>query len=128
MGTLEPGRAEHDLGTHVAGQNTGKLGICWAGGLERGSSPGVGVNNMTAVQEQRLIRLIRDLLKRYPGARVVGHRDLAATQCPGFDVVSWWAAVERAAAAPSVPVVTAPVTPSGWFARICRPSFTALGR
>jgi N-acetylmuramoyl-L-alanine amidase len=43
-GTVEQGRPEHELGAHVAGQNAGKLGICWAGGLERGSGSGVGVN------------------------------------------------------------------------------------
>jgi N-acetylmuramoyl-L-alanine amidase len=94
-GTVEPGRPETEQGAHVIGQNAGKLGICWAGGLERASGAQVGVNNMTRAQEQSLIRLIRELLERYPQAKVVGHRDLAPTLCPGFDVIPWWAKVEQ---------------------------------
>jgi hypothetical protein len=62
-GTLEVGRSETEQGAHVVGQNTGKIGICWAGGLERTSGAKVGVNNMTPAQETSLIRLIRELLK-----------------------------------------------------------------
>lgn len=94
-GTVEPGRPESMVGAHVGGQNTGKIGVCWAGGLNRASGPDVGVDNRTDAQKEALIALIRDLLKRYPGAQVVGHRDLAATQCPGFDVRSWWAGVRK---------------------------------
>ena len=88
-GTKETGRQETERGAHVAKQNTGKIGVCWAGGLER-SQPGIGVNNMTAAQKATLVTLINELLTRYPNAKVVGHRDLAATQCPGFDVGKWW--------------------------------------
>lgn len=92
-GTVETGRAETEQGAHVIGQNAGKIGICWAGGLKRASGPRVGVNNMTPAQEQSLIRLIREVLERYPQAKVVGHRDLAPTLCPGFDAIPWWAEV-----------------------------------
>src|SRR5690606_7694288 len=93
-------------------QNSGKIGICWAGGLNRKTGPNVGVDNRTDAQNETLIKLIRDLLKRYPGAQIVGHRDLAATQCPGFDVRSWWASVQKqkaptpAPVKPNSPVVT----------------------
>lgn len=112
-GTLEQGRPENQVGAHVGGQNTGKLGICWAGGLERGAS-NKGVNNMTDEQEATLIKQIRAMLKRYPGAEVVGHRDLAATQCPGFDVRSWWAKVQhKSRPVPVAPPKNAPVTTPG---------------
>jgi N-acetyl-anhydromuramyl-L-alanine amidase AmpD len=88
-GVVETGRPENKIGAHVARQNTGKIGICWAGGLER-SNPNTGVNNMTVDQETALVKLIKKLLVKYPNAEVVGHRDLAATQCPGFDVRAWW--------------------------------------
>lgn len=111
-GTLERGRPENEVGAHVGGQNSGKIGVCWAGGLNRKTGPNVGVDNRTDAQNETLIKLIRDLLKRYPGAQVVGHRDLAATQCPGFDVRSWWASVQKqkaptpAPVKPNSPVVT----------------------
>lgn len=92
-GTIENGRPEDQIGAHVGGQNTGKIGICWAGGIERKTGANVGVDNRTEAQTDALIWLIRDLLSRYPDAKVVGHRDLAATQCPGFDVKPWWASV-----------------------------------
>lgn len=95
-GTVEQGRKETEVGAHVANQNTGKIGICWAGGIDRSDGGKVGRNNMTPAQESALIRLIKECLTRYPGAKVVGHRDLAATQCPGFDVPAWWERVNRA--------------------------------
>lgn len=97
-GTVEQGRPESMVGAHVGGQNTGKIGICCIGGLERATGPNKGVDNRTPQQIESMIKLIKDLLKRYPGAKVVGHRDLAATQCPGFDVPAWWAKVQKKAA------------------------------
>lgn len=111
-GVIEQGRPETMVGAHVGGQNTGKIGICCIGGLNRATGPNKGVDNRTPAQIESLIKLIRDLLKRYPGAKVVGHRDLAATQCPGFDVPAWWAKVQKKAspdpkpAAPTAPAKT----------------------
>lgn len=94
-GKEEVGRKEWELGAHVKGQNTGKIGLCYAGGLERKSGPNVGVANMTPEQEKALVARIKELKKKWPNAKVVGHRDLAATQCPGFDVASWWKKHEK---------------------------------
>lgn len=90
-GRIEKGRAEEVIGAHVKGHNTGSLGICCIGGLERATGPNVGVDNRTVAQKEATILLLRDLLARHPGAEVLGHRDLAPTQCPGFDVRTWWA-------------------------------------
>lgn len=94
-GTIERGRPESEVGAHVSGHNADSIGICCIGGIERATGPNVGVDNRTAAQREAAARLTRELLTRYPGADVVGHRDLAATQCPGFDVRSWWAEVNR---------------------------------
>lgn len=94
-GIVEPGRPEYEVGAHVGGQNSGKIGICCIGGTERATGPNVGVDNRTPAQIEAQIKLIRELLKRYPGAQIVGHRDLAPTQCPGFDVATWWAGVQH---------------------------------
>ena len=102
-GTLEEGRPEGTLGAHVRGHNGGTIGICWAGGLERETGPKVGHWNPTPEQEACLVRLIRDIQARWPKARrVVGHKDLAKTECPGLlkgGVAAWWA--EQARSAPS---------------------------
>lgn len=91
-GAVEKGRADTTVGAHVAGHNTGSLGICCIGGIERATGPNVGVDNRTEAQKAATVKLVRELLAKHPGAQVVGHRDLGATQCPGFDVRSWWAA------------------------------------
>ena len=94
-GTIEQGRPKMMVGAHVGGQNSGKIGICCAGGLDRATGPNVGIDNRTEAQKQAQVALIRDVLRRHPGAKVVGHRDLAATQCPGFDAARWWASVQH---------------------------------
>lgn len=95
-GHIEKGRPETVVGAHVKGHNTGSIGICCIGGLERATGPDIGVDNRTEAQKRATVLLIRDLLTRYPGAEILGHRDLAATQCPGFDVRAWWAAAGAA--------------------------------
>jgi N-acetyl-anhydromuramyl-L-alanine amidase AmpD len=94
-GMIERGRKETEIGAHVGGQNTGKLGICLIGGLERSSGLNVGVDNRTDAQKRSAASLIRELLVRYPGAKVLGHRDLAATLCPAYDAAAWWASVQQ---------------------------------
>ncbi len=101
-GLIERGRKETEIGAHVAKQNTGKIGICLIGGLDRATGPNVGVDNRTDAQKKSAASLVRDLLTRYPNAKVVGHRDLAATQCPAYDVAAWWSAV-NAHQAPAQP-------------------------
>ena len=104
-GTLEEGRPEGTLGAHVRGHNSGTIGICWAGGLDRATGANVGVWNPTQAQIDCMVRLIHDIQGRWPDARrVVGHNDLAATECPGLPrggVARWWA--EHARSAPSAP-------------------------
>lgn len=90
-GSIEKGRPESMVGAGVERQNTGKIHICVYGGLDRKTGPDVGVDNRTPAQKKALEELIRDILTRYPEARVVGHNDLANTQCPGYDVKAWWA-------------------------------------
>lgn len=126
-GTVQKGRQDTTVGAHVSGHNTGSIGICCIGGIERATGPNVGVDNRTPAQIQSAIRVTRDLLNQHPRAQVVGHRDLSPTQCPGFDVRTWWAAVNSARPAPRpIPVsdatAMAPTTPAtgfwAWLARI----------
>ncbi|MBW7848831.1 MAG: N-acetylmuramoyl-L-alanine amidase [Bacteroidales bacterium] len=96
-GRIERGRAEDVIGAHVEGHNTGSIGVCCIGGLERATGKDLGVDNRTPAQIVATTLLLRDLLARHPGAEVLGHRDLAPTQCPGFDVKTWWAQVNAEA-------------------------------
>ena len=108
-GSVHKGRPDNVVGAHVAGHNTGTIGICWIGGVD--GDPNKGVDTRTPEQIATLIALIRTLLARYPGASVVGHRDMpdASTQCPGFDVRSWWIGVNGGQAVPQPAQPNAPV-------------------
>lgn len=99
-GTVQKGRADNVVGAHVAGHNTGSLGICCIGGIERATGPNVGVDNRTQAQKDATVLLVQDLLRKHPTAQVVGHRDMpgAKTQCPGFNAQSWWASVDTGSA------------------------------
>lgn len=74
-GSIEGGRPEDAVGAHVEGHNNNSLGIALNGDFTVG----------TPTQEQMaaLAALLRELLGKYSQAKVVAHRDLAATQCPG---------------------------------------------
>jgi len=89
-GTVETGRKETETGAHVAGRNTGNIGICLAGGIHEVT--GKAENNFTPQQFASLAKLIAELKVRYPAAEVLGHRDHpnVAKDCPCFDTRSWW--------------------------------------
>jgi len=96
-GAIEPLRALDKVGAHALGYNAHSIGICYEGGLDVNGKP---TDTRTAMQKRRLVELVGELLKRFPGARVVGHRDLSPDLnhngiiekhewikvCPCFDV------------------------------------------
>jgi N-acetylmuramoyl-L-alanine amidase len=87
-GLIEAGRGIGEVGAHVRGFNSRSLGICMAGGVRDRVSM-LPENNFTPEQFSALEILLHALLHIYPEAKVCGHRDLAATDCPSFDVVEW---------------------------------------
>jgi len=95
-GLVEKGRDLNEQGAHVKGHNHHSVGVCYEGGVYQ-DDPNTGRDTRTAAQKQSMICVIGELLDRYPGAKVVGHRDMpgAATQCPGFDATAWWSSVSR---------------------------------
>lgn len=100
-GVIEPGRAENAVGAHVSGHNHNTLGICLVGGLN--DKTGKPEDNYTIEQKAMAAKLIRDLLTRYPNAKILGHRDLSPDrngngiiekhewlkECPCFDARDW---------------------------------------
>lgn len=101
-GTVERGRPDSLIGAHVAGHNTASIGICYAGGV---GAAGKAKDTRTPAQKASLRKLVDEYLAKYPGARVVGHRDLSPDldkdgkverhewlkECPCFDVAAWLA-------------------------------------
>ncbi len=78
-GLVENGRPEYWAGAHVKGHNTGSIGICL-----------IGIDSFTERQYQSLGDLLKQLIKKYPGIKVCGHRDLdSGKTCPNFEVRSF---------------------------------------
>lgn len=103
-GTIELGRdlsqpGRFEVGAHSQGENGSSIGVCYEGGV-RAAAPNVGFDSRTPAQVEAMTRVIAELLERFPGAVVKGHRDMpgAATQCPGFDAAAWWDGVAKGAA------------------------------
>ena len=100
-GRVERGRPVDEIGAHVAGHNANTLGICLVGGLNNVTAK--PEDNFTAEQKSALAKLCADLLRRYPRATILGHRDLSPDRdkngvitpneylksCPCFDARKW---------------------------------------
>jgi len=104
-GMIERGRPESVPGSHVAGFNTGSIGVVYVGGLD---AQGKAKDTRTDAQKAGMAALVRELLAKYPSARVLGHRDHSPDkdgdgvierhewlkECPCFDVAAWWDSVK----------------------------------
>jgi N-acetylmuramoyl-L-alanine amidase len=75
---------------HAAGYNRNSIGICYEGGLNGDSVP---ADTRTPEQKEAILRLLQELLRRFPRCRICGHRDLAVRACPCFDAGKEYAAL-----------------------------------
>jgi N-acetylmuramoyl-L-alanine amidase len=87
-GVLEHGRPIEKVGAHAQGHNARSVGICLVGGLDAKGRPS---NTFNRRQMETLRNVVEWLQEQYPGANVLGHRDLPGVKkaCPCFDVRSW---------------------------------------
>lgn len=69
-------------GCHCRKHNSYTVGVCVTGD---NTIPG---RHWLPVQMEGLKDLVRSLRLVWPGMKVVGHSDLAATECPGVDINS----------------------------------------
>lgn len=93
------GRLEASIGAGVEGHNANSIHVCMVGGIEVSQA----FMRATPMEWATLKATIQDLQKRYPKAKVVGHRDLSpdidhdgkieprewVKACPAFDVAAW---------------------------------------
>jgi N-acetylmuramoyl-L-alanine amidase len=88
-GKVETGRRVDMIGSHVKGHNVDSVGICLVGGLNNETFK--PENNYTPQQWHSLINLLKMLLKKYPKAKVLGHRDFpnVSKACPCFAAKPW---------------------------------------
>lgn len=91
-GLVEPGRDRdndgdiwEEVGAHVRGQNARSLGICLVGGY--GSMKWDSFDKHFTYQQKVALRgLMQGINGAVPRIRWMGHNDVAAKACPGFQV------------------------------------------
>jgi N-acetylmuramoyl-L-alanine amidase len=88
-GMVEPGRAESAIGSHVQGHNADSIGVCLVGGID--DTTWKPADNFTPAQWRSLRTLVERLVKTYPSAKVLGHRDFPGVKkaCPSFAAKVW---------------------------------------
>lgn len=81
-GTIHDGRSVDLVGSHCVGHNANSIGVCYVGGCDKKMKP---KDTRTDEQKDALVKLLKDLRKKYPKAKIYGHRDFSSKECPSFD-------------------------------------------
>ena len=89
-GEIAKGRAETEVGAHVANYNTGSIGISLVGGFGSNENDPFE-KNFTSQQNIALRNLIDDIKTRAKITKIRGHNEVSAKACPGFSVKRWLA-------------------------------------
>lgn len=77
-GTIYRGRPINVVGAHVQGMNSCSIGICAEGDYHTKEK------TMPQAQKKSIIELCQYLKKKYyPNAKIVGHREIGDSNCPG---------------------------------------------
>lgn len=99
-GSVHAGRLEEQVGAHCQGHNANSIGMCYIGGMTAdGKQP---KDTRTEAQKKGLRELLAKLKKKYPKAKICGHRDLSpdlnhngkvdkwewTKACPSFDATT----------------------------------------
>jgi N-acetylmuramoyl-L-alanine amidase len=76
-------------GAHTGGHNTGNIGVVYVGGMDKLMHR--ARDTRTEAQKKALLTLCRTYLARYPGIKILGHRDWPGVKkdCPSFNVEEW---------------------------------------
>lgn len=88
-GTYVVGLPDTKKGAHVGGKNTGNIGVCYVGGMEKQMK--APKDTRTDAQKATMARIVLEYHRKYPGIIVRGHRDWPGVKkaCPSFDVGAW---------------------------------------
>lgn len=76
-GKIQEGRHILFAGAHAVGRNDDSVGICLVGDFTK--------TKPTSLQMEALYKLLRELMGKYPITfdRVLAHKEVSATECPG---------------------------------------------
>ena len=75
------------------GQNQHSINVCYIGGVDMTTRGLPQLDNRTPEQKKSLLSLLKILRKKYPEARIYGHRDFAKKACPSFDAKTEYASL-----------------------------------
>ena len=84
-GELWNGRDVDLIGAHCENQNANSIGVVYVGGVDKNGKP---KDTRTIEQKNALVKLLRELRRIYPKAKIYGHRDFSSKACPSFDAKS----------------------------------------
>lgn len=84
-GSIHNGRSVDLIGAHCVGQNANSIGVCYVGGCDKRMKE---KDTRTEPQKKALVKLLKDLKRIYPNAKIYGHRDFSSKACPSFDAKS----------------------------------------
>lgn len=91
-GKVHAGRPEAIAGAHCTGHNTRSIGVSLVGGCPARTVKDwnkKSKDTRTAAQRAALVKIVKELRGRYPGATVHGHNEFANKACPSFNVKEW---------------------------------------
>ena len=74
-GSVYRGRPDWALGSHAKGANDYSIGVCCEGAYM--------TETMPAAQLDSLKALLRDIMRKWGELRLLRHKDVSATDCPG---------------------------------------------
>ena len=82
-GTIEQLAQESEITNGVAGFNSVAVHISYKGGVDATNKP---KDTRTPQQKESILKLLKELRKRYPKAIIQGHKDFGAKKaCPSFE-------------------------------------------
>ena len=88
-GAMHRSLRDEERGAHVGGHNSHNIGVCYVGGCTKDMAR--AKDTRTEAQKKSLLTLVRTYRARYPGIKILGHRDWPNVHkdCPSFDVAGW---------------------------------------
>jgi len=80
---------DNQKGAHTGGANTGNLGLCYVGGMDKQMK--APKDTRTPAQKKAMAEYVREKKRLYPGLVIRGHRDWPGVKkaCPSFSVSDW---------------------------------------
>lgn len=87
-GSIEPCRPESIKGCHCTNHNANSIGVSYVGGCPPRTDKNwmrKAKDTRTPAQKAALLKLLKELKRKYPNAKIYGHRDFANKPCPSFD-------------------------------------------